>query len=287
MRILVETIDQGSFTQAARRMGLSKQFVSRRIMILEERLGVRLLVRTTRRLMPTGSGIEYAERARRVLADVEEADMVVGGRNPEPRGVLRISCPLSFGLSHLSPLLTGFKSVHPAVEIDLDLSDRTVDLVAEGYDVAIRIGVLKDSSLVARKLMDMKFAICGSPNYLRRRGVPTTVADLKKHECLCYRHSGSLTWTFGSASRIDNVVVSGGFRANNGEVLRDAAIIGLGLVQLPEFLVADAIEDGLLVRVLAEAAMPAGGVYAVHPAHRQRSVTVRTFTDYLVAALAA
>ncbi len=286
MRMLVEVVDRGAFTEAARRLGMSKQLVSRRIMALEDRLGVQLLTRTTRRLTPTEAGREYAERARRILADVAEADMIVGGRNPEPRGLLRVSAPLSFGISHLSPILTGFKSVHPAVEIDVDLSDRPVDLVAEGYDVAVRIGVLKDSSLIARKLMEVRFAVCGSPDYLRRRGVPQTLADLKDHECLAYRHSAGLAWTFGSADRIESEAVSGSFRANNGEVLRDAAIAGLGLAQLPTFIVSGPLADGSLIRVLDAAPMPTGAVYAVHPAHRQRSVTVRAFTDYLVAALA-
>lgn len=285
--MLVEAIDRGGFTEAARRLGLSKQLVSRRIMALEERLGVQLLTRTTRRLTPTEAGRDYADRARRVLADVAEADLVVGGRNPEPRGLLRVSAPLSFGISHLSPILTGFKSIHPAVEIDIDLSDRPVDLVAEGYDVAVRIGMLKDSSLIARKLREVRFVVCASPEYLQRCGVPASVGDLRRHECLSYRHSGGLAWTFGSVGRVETVAVSGGFRANNGELLRDAAIAGLGLVQLPEFLVRRALADGSLVRVLEEVPMPVGAVHAVYPAHRQRSTTVGAFTSYLVAALAS
>ena len=285
MRILVEALDRGGFSAAAKRLGLSKQLVSRRVGALEARLGVQLLTRTTRRLSPTDLGRDYAARARLILADVKEAELAMSSHHAEPRGVLRVSAPLSFGLSHLSPLIAGFMQVMPKIKIDLDLNDRTVDLVAEGFDMAVRIGMLSDSSMVARKLMEVSLEIVASPAYLAKRGTPTAPADLKAHDCLLFRHGRGTTWLLRVGGRDDPVPVTGTLRANNGEILRDAAIAGLGLTQLPDFLTKDAVAQGQLVSVMTDH-MPVGGaIYAVHPAHRQRSSPVRAFTDYLSAAL--
>lgn len=281
MAILVEVVDRGGFSAAAARLALSKQLVSRRITDLEARLGVQLLLRTTRRIALTDLGREFVDRARRILQDADEAEQAMSSHGAAPRGTLRLSVPLSFGLSDLSPMLIGFMRLQPGVEIDLDLSDRPVDLVADGFDMAIRIGALADSTLIARKLSDLAFGICASPDYLRQRGEPETIEDLKHHSCLLFRHSKGLSWLFQLRGKLERVAVSGILRANNGEVLRDAAIAGLGLVQLPEFITGPALNDGRLVPVLAAFAPPAGAVYAVHPAHRQRSATVRALSDHL------
>ena len=284
MRMLIETIDRHGFSAAARRLGVSTQLVSRRIMALEERLGVQLLTRTTRRLAPTELGSGYVERARRILAEVEEAELALSTHLVEPRGTLRLSAPLSFGLSHLSSIIVDFLTLHPKVEIDLDLTDRRVDLVAEGFDMAVRIGFLPDSTLVARKLMDVGVTVVASPDYLRRRGIPRTVADLRAHDCLLFRNSRGLSWLFRVEGKDEIVPMTGALRASNGDVLRDAAIAGLGLSQLPLFLTQPAIDDGRLMSVLDDLLPCPGAVYAVHPAHRQGATTVRAFTDFLVAA---
>ena len=167
------------------------------------------------------------------------------------------------------------------MELDLDLTDRTVDLIAEGFDMAIRIGVLADSTLVARRLVPMRLLICAAPGYLQTPGVPRSVVDLKQHACLLYRHSAGVSWNLTVAGRTQAVMMTGAYRANNGEVLRDAAIAGLGLAQLPDFLLGTALSDGRLVTVLDDHAPPPGGAWSVYPAHRQRSPTVRAMTDYL------
>lgn len=285
MRILIEVADRGSFSAAAARLGLTKQLVSRRIMTLEERLGVQLLVRTTRRLALTDLGQDYLDRSRRIVAEVEEADQAMASHVATPRGTLRISAPLSFGRSHLSTLLAGFLTLHPGVRIELDMTDRPIDLVAEGYDLAVRIGSLVDSSLIARRLTTIHMVVCGSPAYFDRAGIPWTVADLADHECLEYRHSRGSTWPLVVGGRPEMVPVRGRYLANNGDVLRDAAIAGLGLVQLPTFIVGDDIAAGRLVTVLDDAAPLPTAAYVVHPAHRQRSRLVRAFGDYLAVGL--
>jgi DNA-binding transcriptional LysR family regulator len=285
MRILVEVMDQGGFSAAARRLGLTPQLVSRRVMRLEERLGVQLLTRTTRRLTPTDLGRDYVERSRRILAEVEEAELALSSHLVEPRGRLRVSAPLSFGLSHLASIVHRFSALHPKVELDLDFSDRPVDIVAEGFDMAVRIGLLPDSSLIARKLADVRFTVVASPDYLARRGEPVELDDLRSHDCLMFKHSHGAAWFFRVNGVDQTLNVSGPLRANNGDILRDAAIAGLGITQLPDFLTAPAISDGRLVSLMGKLLPPGGAVYAVRPAHRQQSLPVRAFTDYLIAAL--
>lgn len=175
MRMLVETVDLGSFSAAAARLGQTKQLVSRRIMALEKRLGVPLLVRTTRKLKLTELGFDYTDRARRILAEVEDADQAIASHVAMPRGTLRLTVPLTFGQAKLSHILTGFLLLHPAVKLDLDMTDRVVDLVAERYDLAVRIGNLEDSSLIAKRLTAIDMVVCAAPDYLDRFGVPQTL----------------------------------------------------------------------------------------------------------------
>jgi len=285
MRILVEAADRGSFSQAALRLGQTKQLVSRRVMALEERLGVQLLIRTTRKLTLTELGQEYIDRARRILAEVEDAEQAMASHVVAPRGTLRITAPLTFGQSHLSPILAGFLSLHPEVKLDLDMTDRPIDIVGEGYDLAVRIGSLPDSSLIARRLMPVHMVICAAPAYLDRFGAPRTVADLRSHDCLEYRHSRGTAWPLSVSGKLEHVPVAGSYKANNGDVLRDAAVAGLGLVQLPTFIVQRELDAGRLTTVLDDCAPPPSAAYLVHPAHRQKSRLVRVFTDYVVANL--
>ena len=281
MRIFVATVDAHNFTAAAKRLALSKQFVSRRVMALEEALGVQLLIRNTRKLAVTELGQEFYERARRILGEVEDAEQAMSLRRAGPRGLLRVSAPMSFWMMHLSPLVASFLREHADVRFDMELSDRTVDVVGEGFDMAIRIGALPDSTLIAQKLVDVRMVVCCSPGYVRRRGAPVVPADLARHSCLLYGHGGVVSWDFVVDGVSKGVEVSGPLRANNGELVRDAAVAGLGIVRLPDFIVAEAVGSGLLVTVLEEFLPSATTVYAVYPQHRQSSVSIRVFVEFL------
>lgn len=281
MQIFVATVDAQSFTAAADRLGLSKQLISRRIMALEDRLGARLLVRTTRRLSVTDTGRGFYERAVKILQDVDEAEQLVTNQNAAPRGTLRLSAPMSFGTLHLGPAIARFMATWPEVSMELDLSDRFIDVVGEGYDMAVRIGQLGDSSLIARAIAPTQLVVCASPDYLARRGHPQEPADLRQHDCLLYGQSRAVDWTFVDKGRTVSLPLTGRLRANNGELARDAAIAGLGLAMLPTFIVGDALRAGTLVSVLDDHAPPPLTIYAVYPQHRQQSRTVRVFTEFL------
>jgi DNA-binding transcriptional LysR family regulator len=282
MRIFAEAVDAQSFTAAADRLGLSKQFVSKRIAALEKRLGARLLLRSTRRLRVTDLGLAYHERAQRILLEVDDAEQMIASQTAAPRGVLRLSAPMTFATLHLGSVIPVFLQRHPEVSVELELNDRTVDLIGEGYDMAVRIGTLADSVLVARRIAPVQLITCASPEYLRVRGTPMTPEQLAAHDCLIYGHARHSEWTFRVGGRARRVTVSGRMRANNGEMLREAAIEGMGVISLPDFIVAAALADGRLVEVL-DAFRPDGfTVYAVYPQHRQSSLLVRAFSDFLV-----
>ncbi len=282
MRIFVATVEAGNFTAAANRLRLSKQFVSRRVAALEASLGVRLLVRNTRKLAVTDLGHEFHERARRILGEVADAEQAMSARRSEPRGLLKLSAPMSFGMAHLSPLVAEFLRAHPDVRFDVDFSDRIVDVVGEGFDMALRIGRLADSTLIGHKLADIRMIACCSPGYGRRHRAPATPDELAAHACLVYGQEGRASWEFTSGT----IDVHGPLRANNGEVIRDAAVAGLGIALLPEFIVADALAGGRLVPVLADAMPPPNALHALYPQHREGSVTIRALTQFLRARLA-
>ena len=281
MRIFVAAVDAGNFTAAAHRLRLSKQFVSRRVAALEASLGVRLLVRNTRNVAVTDLGHDFYDRAQRILADVGDAERAMSARRTEPRGLLKVSAPMSFGMAHLSPLVAEFLRAHPDVQFDMDLSDRTVDVVGEGFDMALRIGRLQDSTLVAQQLVEVRMIACCSPGYRRRRREPATPAELADHACLPYERQGRAMWDFVVEGARRSFEVQGPLRANNGEVLRDSAVAGLGIAYLPDFIVAGAIDAGLLVEVLAPFMPPPVALHAVYPRHREGSVTIRAFTQFL------
>lgn len=282
MRIFAETVEAQSFTAAADRLGLSKQFVSKRIAALEKRLGARLLLRSTRKLRVTDLGLAYHERAQRILQEVDAAEQMVTSETATPRGVLRLSAPMTFATMHLGALIPAFMRRHPEVSVALELNDRAVDLIGEGYDMAVRIGTLADSSLVARRITTVQLITCASPDYLRRHGVPAEPKELTAHACLLYGHAARGEWAFRIGARTRKVAVSGPMRSNNGEMLRDAAIAGLGLIVLPDFIVAAALADGRLVEVLEDFRPASFAAYAVYPQHRQSSLLVRAFSDFLV-----
>ncbi|GGK10717.1 LysR family transcriptional regulator [Pseudomonas matsuisoli] len=281
LRVFVATLDEGSFTAAAEKLGVSKQYASRRTMALEELLGVRLLNRTTRRLQPTELGMLLYERAARILADLQETQELVSDRSPVVRGTLRISAPMTFGTLHISPLLPLFMKQHPHMALELELNDRAVDLLAEGYDMSIRIGTLEDSTLVAKRLTAMQIVICASPHYLATHGTPTTPDDLQQHACLLYGHSRLVEWRFQENGKPVSVPVTGNLRANNGEIIRDAAVGGMGIAYLPTFIIDGALENGSLVPILGAYQPPQAAVYAVYPHHRQSARAVQVFSDFL------
>ena len=281
MQIFVSTVDAQSFTAAADKLGLSKQFISRRIMALEDRLGARLLIRTTRRLSVTDTGRAYYERALKIIDEVNDAEQLVSSENLSPRGTLRISAPMSFGTLHLGPAIARFMAQCPDVRIELDLSDRFVDIVGEGYDMAIRIGNLSDSSLIARQIAPAQIVACASPAYLKQRGKPQSPTDLKDHDCLLYGHGRNVEWVFADKGKPLTVPVKGRLRANNGELASCAAIEGLGIVLLPTFIVGAALRAKKLVTILDAWAPPPLTIYAVYPQHRQASLAVKAFTDFL------
>ncbi|MDE1169577.1 MAG: LysR family transcriptional regulator [Pseudomonas sp.] len=281
MRLFAQVMESGSFTAAAEQLGLSKQYVSRRLMQLESRLGVRLLNRSTRRLDVTPLGQSYYESAVRLLNEVQAVEQGIVGENAQPRGTLRVSAPLSFAVAHLGTLLPEFLKRYPQVAVEVDLSDRPVDLLGEGYDVVLRIGVLLDSSLIARRIACIPRLYCASPQYLAARGTPRLPADLAAHDCLPYGHGRQVQWQFQVGGKPQAMAVTGRIRANNGELLKDAALADLGIAYLPRFIVGDALADGRLVSVLDSFAPPALQLSAVYPQHRQSSRPVQAFIDFL------
>ena len=279
----VRVAELGSFSRAAERLHSSKSAVSRQIGALEAELGARLLHRTTRALTLTEAGRSYFAQAARILADLAEANASVGQLQAAPRGRLRVSAPMSFGFQHLAPAVPDFLERYPDVEIELAMNDRYVDLVDEGFDMAVRIGALADSSLVARKLAPARRTVCAAPAYLHKRGTPASPDDLKAHECLCYSNVGAAQeWRFVRPDgRPWPVEVRGRLHANNGDALRAAALRGFGLAVLPSFLVGRDFQSGALVSVLEPFMPQDGAVHAVYPHARHLSPKVRAFVDFL------
>lgn len=282
MAIFARVVDAGGFSAAARELGLSKSAVSKQVSALEDKLGARLLHRTTRRMSLTEAGAALLERGRRVLAEAEEAEALVGALQAEPRGTLRVNAPMTFGTMHLGPAISDFLALHGAVTVDLGLDDRFIDLVDEGWDVAIRIGRLADSSLVARKLAAARRVIVASPGYLAARGAPQRLDDLLRHDCLCYSYmTAGEEWRFDGPDGEESVRVVGRLHANNGEILRAAVCAGAGIATLPTFICGPDIASGRLVRVLPQYEVRGSGIYAVWPPGRHLTAKVRAFVDFL------
>ena len=284
MEAFVQVVDHGGFTEAARKMRLSKSAVSKHVSALEARLAVRLLNRTTRRVSPTEVGLAYYDRARTVLTDAAEADDMVTAMQATPKGSLRISVPVSFGISQVSPAVARFLCAYREVDIHMVLEDRFVELVAEGYDMAIRVGVLEDSSLKARKLAETTRVLAASPDYLARMGVPRTLDDLHEHRLLHYTHlaTGNFWRLRGPSGEERQVRVGGRLTANNGDSLMKAAEAGIGIAMLPSFILGDALADGRLVEVLPERGWDTLGIYAIYPEGRFTQPKLRAFIDFLV-----
>lgn len=284
MRTFVTVVEAGTISAAAERLGVAKSAVSRRLAELEERLGVQLFRRTTRRLNLTDSGRSFYERCVQILADLAEAELAVADEHGELRGRLRVALPLSFGLRHMGPAISAFAAEHPGVEFDLDFNDREVDLLQEGFDVAIRIGVLPDSSLIARRLAPIDQAVYASVAYLEEHGSPRRPAELVGHQALVYSNlPDPATWRYREPDGRKGVVkVPVRLAANNGDFLCQAAAAGCGLSLLPTFITYDAVAAGRLVPVLPDYHWRTVNAYALYPQTRHLSARVRTFVEFLI-----
>ncbi|MCB2099550.1 MAG: LysR family transcriptional regulator [Rhodobacterales bacterium] len=283
MAVFAKVVETGSFSGAARDLGQSKSAVSKQVARLEDRLKARLLNRTTRRLSLTEVGQAFYDRAQRILAEVTEAEEAVSTLQARPRGTLRVNVPMSFGIQHVGPHMAAFMARYPDLNVDLTLNDRRVDLVDEGYDLAVRIGVMADSSLIARRLAPLRGVVCAAPAYWERHPPPSRPQDLADHDCLIYTYNPSGTeMTFHGPDGPVAVRLNGRLRANNGDVLRSVAVAGGGVCVAPSFIVGDDLRAGRLVHALPEYGWRDGGVYAVYPHNRHLSPKVRAFVDFLV-----
>jgi len=278
-------VDAGSFTAAAERLGVATSAVSRRVSALEERLGVQLLHRTTRALNLTEIGRGFYQHSTRILADLEEAEAAVQHEHGELYGALRFAMPLSFGVRHMGKPVAAFSKQHPRVQFDLDLNDRRVDLIEDNFDLALRIGRLQDSSLIARRLFNVRVVICASPHYLAVHGTPETPEDLREHQCLVYSNladPGKWSYEDRRNGARKTVKVNNVMQSSSGDFLCNAASLGMGLVMQPTFIAAQAIRSGNLIPILTDYEWPVTPAYAIYPPTRHLSYRVRAFVDFLV-----
>lgn len=278
MRTFITVVNEGTFTRAAERLTMSPQLVSKYVSQLEQHLGVRLLNRTTRRIHLTEAGARYHQRAQEVLNDIDDLENQLGDMESQARGLLRISAPVSFATRHMAPLLSSFQQAHRAVRIDLQLNDRKVDIVEEGFDVALRIGHLKSSSLIAKRIAPVRLVMCASPDYLKQNGTPKRPEDLKDHRYLHYSYLNAdpSSAVHGYLQSATQEMIS-----NNGDVLVEAAIAGAGIALQPTFIAGSAIREGKLQILLPEYEPAPMALFAVY-AHRQLLASkVRSFIDFL------
>ena len=285
----VRVVEAGSFARAAERLDRSVSAVSRSVADLEAHLGARLLNRTTRRLSLTETGQAFHERAVQLLADLEEAEAAVGAATLEPRGTLKLTCSTTFGIRHLAPAIAAYAARHPRVRFDVELSDRVVDLVEEGFDLAVRIGAVRSQALIARRIGTTALVCCAAPSYLARRGAPSVPEDLARHACLTYAYSPDRNvWRFTDAGgTVHNVAVTGPAHSNNGAMLSALGVAGLGIHMEPDFVVAPHVRTGALVRVLEAYTPESGAINAVYPSRRHLSAKVRSFIDFIAERFAA
>lgn len=283
MRTFCAVAEAGSFVRAAEALAVSKAAVSRHVGELEARLGVRLLHRTTRRLSLTGEGEIFYARSKELLAGLEEAESELRSRSSAARGVLRINAPVTFGILHLAPLWGTFRERHPQVRLDLTLSDRTVDLVEEGYDVAIRIAALPDSTLVSKRLAGTRIVLCASPRYLEASGVPSHPSELAKHTVIAYRYwSTGDDWQFNGPRGRVSVRTKPIMHSNSGDTCRAMALEHHGVILQPDFLIGRDLADGTLVELLPEFHAQELGIYAIYPTRKHVSPKVRALIGFLV-----
>lgn len=283
MQVFCTVVDRGSFVGAVEVLGMSKAAVSRHVNALEERLGVRLLQRTTRRLSLTEEGRLFYEQAREVLSLMEEAESAVAFGTGEPAGVLRINVPVSFGILHLAPIWADFLALYPRVELDISLNDRQVDLVEEGFDLAVRIARLESSTLVGRRFASTRMRLCASPGYLQRHDTPAEPADLARHRVVAYSHfSMGNEWTFEGPDGKHQVTTRSVVRCNNGDTCRAIALAGGGILLQPSFMIGEDLRRGDLVELLPAFRSVELGIYAVYPTRKHLAPKVRAMINFLV-----
>ncbi len=289
MQAFAKVVELGSFTRGAQRLDISTSACSRLVADLEAHLDARLLNRTTRSISLTESGRAFLDRCIQVLADLDEAESVAHAGRGRARGTLRVTCSVNFGLRYLASLIAPFQAKHPDVRLDVSLSDRMVDIVEEGFDLAIRIGESGSTSVIARKLGETRMITCAAPDYLKRCGTPVTPGQLAAHNCLLYEYlTNRNEWRFVDPQGGElRVRVGGSLQTNNGDMLAIAAAEGLGICNEPDFIVAADLRSGRLVRVLATFEPPASPIHAVYPSRRHLSGKVRAFVDFLAEASAA
>lgn len=275
----INVVETESFTAAAKRLNVSVAHVSRQVNQLEDRLGSKLIHRTTRKLRLTEVGEVYYQHARKVLDELQDAERAVMEIEGKPTGKLRITAPVYYGEYFIAPLVNDFLLLYPQLDLELKLTNDTVDLVQDGYDLAVRLGTLDSSTLMCRKLGRRTQYLCASPRYLAEHGTPKTLADLSNHRCL----SGSLDhWRFTVNGKLRNWKVGSGWSCNSGLALRDAALKGLGIVQLPDYYVQESLNNGSLVSLLEQYRLPDDGVWVLYPHNRHLSPKVRLLVDFLV-----
>lgn len=281
--VFVKAVDLGSFRATADALQMSSQFVGKHIQALEQHLGVRLLHRTTRRQSLTDFGRSYVERARLILAELEQAEQMAEETRATPVGRLRINAPVSFGMNTLAPYLPRYMKEHPQVEVELILSNRAVDLVDEGYDAVFRVGELQNSGLIARLLAPYRLAVCAAPSYLRKHSRLQTPSDLQHHECLGFAHTRLRThWGFTGPNGYEEVPIKSRLVADQGEPLLHAAVAGLGIILQPLDIVQSALEEGLLVRVLHGYEVPSRPLHLVYAPDRRVTPKLRSFIEFAV-----
>ena len=282
MAVFAKVVEARSFTAAAAELGMSKSAVSKQITRLEDRLGARLLNRTTRRLSLTETGAAFYDRCARVVAEAQQAELAVTRLQSEPHGTLRVNAPMTFGHLHIAPAIPDFLARYPEVRVDMTMNDRFVDLIDEGFDVAIRIARLTDSSLIARRLAPDRRILCGAPAYFAKHGEPRTPDDLAAHNCLSYAYvSDTDQWQFIDGEGTRSISVRGNLRANNGDAIRQALLAGLGVAVLPSFIVGPDIQAGRFKEVLRDYLPNRVSVYAVYPHSCHLTAKVRVFVDFL------
>lgn len=289
LRVFAQVVESGGFSKAADRLGLSTTAVSRQVAELEAHLQTRLLNRTTRRLSLTESGQAFYGRAVQLLHDLQEAEQEASKAAITPRGTIRLTTSIRFGMRQVEPAIAGFLARHPEVKFDVQLSDRIVDLVEEGFDLAIRIGSGGAENLVARRLGDTRLVACASPGYLARHGTPATPQDLARHNCFTYEYAAPRSqWRFRGPDGAEHAVrVAGTVHSNSGDLNAALAADGAGIACEPDFIVADELRDGRLVALLPGYATALSAIYAVYPTRRHLSAKVRLFVDYLIERFAA
>lgn len=283
MEVFVRVVQSGSFSEAARALNLTPSAVSKQVSRLEDRLGARLINRTTRRLGLTEEGQAFFERAQRILADVTEAEQAVTQLHGAPRGTLKLNAPVVFGRMHIATLLPGFIAQYPEMRVDFTVNDRYVDLLEEGLDLVIRIGELKDSSLIARRLAANRRLLVATEGYIAKHGAPEKPSDLLKHNCLVYLYRQQRNnWQFDGPEGPETVEVRGNLEANNAEVILELTRAGHGIALMPTWLVGECLRKGFLKQVMPGYQASDSQIYAVYPPGRHLSPKVRSFVDYLV-----